>query len=258
MFRFLVPQIGFPWTVRSIGFVAWGLYLVSYVVLLGRQQPRTMSLRRFFDPSALTDLPFLLLCIASVCSATAYYIPSLYLPLVTLERISSASPDFGFDLLAILNGASVVGRLLAGFAAAIWGPTETISICLVLGSVLLFCWSAVNTISGTIAWAVFWGMISGVLVALPGAFIPLFCPSLAVVGTRSGMYWVFVGLGMLIGSPIGGAIYDGRRSSQESDSGDDWWQLQVFAGIFMMTAAALTVYPIIHLRRKKKMSATGQ
>ena len=250
MFRFLVPQIGFPWTVRSIGFVAWGLYLVSYVVLLKRQ-PKLAGLRRFFDPSALTDLPFMLLCIASVCSATAYYIPSLYLPLVMVERIPTAPANLGFDLLAILNGASVVGRLLAGFAAAVWGPTETISVCLVFGSVLLFCWSVVDTVAGTIAWSVFWGMISGVLVALPGAFIPLFCPSMAVVGTRSGMYWVFVGLGMLIGSPIGGAIHDGKSSSRE-DGG--WWQLQVFAGIFMMTAAVLTVYPVIHLRRKKMVA----
>lgn len=255
MFRFLVPQIGFPWTIRSIGFVAWGLYLVSYVVLMSRQKVSALSLRRFFDPSALTDLPFMLLCVASVCSATAYYIPSLYLPLVTVERIPSASPDFGFDLLAILNGSSVVGRLLAGFAAAIWGPTETISVCLVFGSILLFCWSVVDTVAGTIAWSVFWGMISGVLVALPGAFIPLFCPSLAVVGTRSGMYWVFVGVGMLIGSPAGGAIYDRKDTSQNSGDHGDWWQLPVFAGVFMMTAAALTVYPIVHLRRVSKMAS---
>lgn len=249
MFRFLVPQIGFPWTVRAIAFVAWGLYIVSYAVLfVGGQQPRPKTRRPFFDPSALKDLPFMLLCIASVCSATAYYIPSLYLPLVTAERNPSARADFGFDLLAILNGASVVGRLLAGFAAALWGPTETISVCLVLGSVLLFAWSAVDNIAGTIAWSVFWGMISGVLVALPGAFVPLFCPSLAVVGTRSGMYWVFVGLGMLIGSPIGGAIHEGDESGS--------WQLQVFAGIFMMAAAALTVYPIMHLRRNKAVSSS--
>lgn len=248
MFRFLVPQIGFPWTVRSIGFVAWGLYMISYVVLLG-WQPEVATRRRFFDSSVLTDLPFLLLCTASVCSATAYYIPSLYLPLLTYERIPSANTSLGFDLLAILNGASVVGRLVAGFVAAVVGPTETITVCLVFGSVLLFCWSVVDTVAGTIAWSVFWGMISGVLVALPGAFIPLFCPSMAVVGTRSGMYWVFVGLGMLIGSPIGGAIHNKRRFSSRVDGGG--WQLQVFAGIFMMTAAVLMLYPIMHLRKNK-------
>lgn len=248
MFRYLVPQIGFPWTVRSIAFVALALYLVSYLVFAGHQQKAPM-VRRFFDASALTDLPFVMLSVAGLCSATAYYVPLLYLPLLTEVRIPSVSSDFGFDLLAILNGASVVGRLLAGAAAAIVGPTEVIGVSLVLGSMMLFCWIGVDSIAGTIVWSVFWGMISGVLVALPGAFVPLYCPSMAVLGTRSGMYWAWTGLGMLIGSPIAGAIYDVKSGRA------DYWRLQVFSGTFMMGAAALCIYPIFWLRRKTGNSA---
>jgi predicted MFS family arabinose efflux permease len=247
MFRFLVPKIGFPWTVRAIAFVVWGLYLVSFVVLTD-QQPRSSIRRPWVDTRAFTDAPFMMLCIASVCSATAYYIPSLYLPLVTIRGTVSARPNLGFDLLTILNGASIVGRLLAGFSASVFGPTETISVCLIFGSIILYCWSAVSDTAGTVVWSVFWGMISGVLVALPGAFIPLFCPSIGVIGTRSGMYWVFVGLGMLIGSPVGGAI-------NENSKGRGTWQLRVFAGTFMLAAAILTFYPIVYLRRAKWVSA---
>ena len=243
MFRSLVSQIGFPWTVRTIAFVMFTLYCFSYLVLIDVSRKGPM-VRRFFDSSALTDWPFMVLSVASLFSATAYYIPLPYLPVLTAVRIPGINPDLTFDLLAILNGSSVVGRILAGIVAAKFGPTETISVALVLGSMLLFCWIAVGSVAGTIIWSIFWGMISGVLVALPGAFIPLFSPSLAVIGTRSGMYWVWVGLGMLIGSPIGGAIYDPRSRAT------NWWKLQVFAGVFMMGAALLTVYPILHLRRK--------
>ncbi|KAI5917757.1 putative MFS monocarboxylate transporter [Camillea tinctor] len=246
MFRFLVPEIGFPWTVRIIGFLALGLDLISYLPLLSHQK-QPAGRRPFFDPSTLTDLPFMLLCVASICSATAYYIPFIYLPLVTAERIPSVGADFGFDLLAIVNGSSAFGRIMGGLAAAKFGPTETICVCLCFGSILLFCWIAVGTIAGTIAWSVFWGITSGVLVALPGAMVPLFCPSLAVVGTRSGMYWTFVGLGLLIGSPIGGAIHDGRSTADSTR-----WQMQVFAGVFMITAALLVVYPIVRLRRRNR------
>jgi predicted MFS family arabinose efflux permease len=244
MFRFLVPQLGFPWTVRAIAFVVWGLYLMSFVVL-ANEQPKPSALRPWVDTKAFTDVPFILMCIASVCSSTAYYIPSLYLPLVTIRKISSGHPGLGFDLLTILNGASIIGRLLAGLAGAMFGPTETIAVCLVFGSIILFCWSAVVGVPGTIAWSVSWGMISGVLVALPGAFLPLFCPSIGVIGTRSGMYWVFVGLGMLIGSPAGGAIYGGTQ-------GEGVWQLPVFAGAFMFAAATLTLYPIVYLRKNRR------
>ncbi|KAI0160026.1 putative MFS monocarboxylate transporter [Hypoxylon sp. FL1284] len=243
MFRFLVPRIGFPWTVRSIGFVALGLDLFSCIVLAGPQSKPAGARRRFFDPSILTDLPFILLCVGSICSATAYYIPFIYLPLITEERIQSVGADFGFDLVAIVNGSSALGRLLGGLAAAQFGPTETTCVCLFLGSIMLFCWIVVDTVAGTIVWSVFWGIITGVLVALPGAMLPLFCPSLSVVGSRSGIYWAFVGLGILIGSPIGGAVHD----SQSARSGR--WQVQVFAGILMMAAAVVVVYPIIRLRR---------
>ncbi|KAM4065024.1 major facilitator superfamily protein [Hirsutella rhossiliensis] len=251
MFRALVPQIGFPWTIRCIGFLVLALYLLSYLVLLEgwNKKPAARMVRRFFDTSALTDLPFMMLSVGGLLSATAFYLPLLYLPLFTKVRIANISPGLALDLLAILNGASVVGRLLAGLAAAVFGPTETIGVSLVAGSTMLFCWMAVDTVAGTIVWAVFWGMVSGILVTLPGALLPLFCPSMAVIGTRSGMYWSWVGLGMLIGSPIGGAIYDLRSA------GADYWHLQVFAGVFMMGAALLTVYPILYLRRKTRASS---
>jgi MFS family permease len=242
--------VGFPWAVRSIAFLVLALYLISFLALIDHQKTPPM-VRPFFDMPAFVDAPFMMLSVASVFSAIAYYIPLLYLPLLTELRIPSIDPDMIFDLLAIVNGASAVGRLMAGLLAAAIGPTETVSISLVLGSLLLFCWIVVDSLAGTIVWAVFWGIVSGALVAVPGAFIPLFCPSLAVVGTRSGMYWVWVGLGMLIGSPIGGAIYDVKSTSKGV------WRLQVFAGISMMIAAMLTIYPIIYLRRRGSSTARG-
>ncbi|KAI1112314.1 putative MFS monocarboxylate transporter [Nemania sp. NC0429] len=216
MFRYLVHQIGFPWTVRSIGFI-----------------PRKPAVARgLVDVSAYTDWPFVVLFIASIFSSTAYYIPFLYLPLYTQMKVPSVTSGSAFDLLAILNGSSAIGRILAGLAAALIGPTETI------------CVSLIDTFAGTIVWAVFWGIISGVLVALPGAIIPLLCPTPSVIGTRTGMYWVSVGIGLLIGSPIGGAI-DNFRSTDPSSP-----RLQIFAGIFMLAASLFTVYLLVYLRRK--------
>ncbi|RYC55500.1 hypothetical protein CHU98_g10713 [Xylaria longipes] len=250
MLRYLVPRIGFPWATRSLGFVVFGLYLLSYLVLVN-YQPKARSGRRFFDTTAFVDWPFIILCVAGLFNATAYFIPLLYLPLVEKVRVPSIDPNLTLDLLPILNGASVLGRLLIGLAAARIGPTETITICLALSSVLLFAWIAVDSVSATIVWSVFWGIISGALVALPGAFIPLFCPSTSVLGTRSGLFWISLGLGFLIGSPIAGSIYDLKTAEKDS------WHLQVFAAVFMAGAAVLSIYPVIHLRRKSKVPAIG-
>ncbi|KAF2690159.1 MFS general substrate transporter [Lentithecium fluviatile CBS 122367] len=214
MFRSIIPSTGFPWAVRSIAFVILRLYLVSYLALL--YHPKTPPITRpFFDVSALKDAPFMTLSVASLFSATAFYIPLLHMPLLAKIRDSSTNPDLLFDLLAILNGALVPGRLLSGIVAARFGPTETVLLSLLCGTVLVFFWIVVDSVAGIIVWAVSWGMVSGVLVTKPGAFIPLFCLSLAVIGTRSGMYWVCVRSGILIGSLIGGAIYDFEAADEE-------------------------------------------
>ncbi|RDA90792.1 hypothetical protein CP533_3624 [Ophiocordyceps camponoti-saundersi (nom. inval.)] len=247
MFRSLVPQIGFPWTVRCIGFLIFALYLPSYLVLLNHGlEPSSAkeTRRRSIDSSVLRDPPFLALLGASFLTAIALYIPLLYLPLFTVIRIPDVKPDLTIDLLAILNGSSIVGRIVAGLAAAVVGPTEVLAVCLAASVVMLFCWIVVYTVAGTIVWSVFWGITSGILVTLPGAFIPLFCPSMDVIGTRVGMYWFSAGIGMLIGSPMAGAVHDSKPGR------DDAWRLQIFAGLFMLGSNVLLLYPLFHLRRK--------
>ncbi|KAI1088893.1 putative MFS monocarboxylate transporter [Rostrohypoxylon terebratum] len=241
-FQRLVPQIGFPWTVRTIGFIMLALYFISYSVLIGHQQ-KPATVWRLFDVSALTDLPYMILCVSAILSAMVYLIPLLYIPLSAKVSVPSISSDLASNLLPIMNGASAIGRIIAGVAGAKFGATETFSVSIVLSSIVLFCWIPVGTTAGIIVWSVFWGMISGFIVALPGAFIPLFCP-MEVIGTRSGMFWILFGVGLLIGSPIAGVIYDVRSG------GRDLWHLQVFAGVILMGSAILMVYPIVHLHRK--------
>lgn len=245
MFRHLIVQIGFPWAVRSIALVVLVLYMVSFLVLT-YPQPRPAQVRRMYDISALTDWPFMAISFATLLGAVSYYVPQLYAILLTEIRIPSISSDLAFDLISIINGSSIVGRIVSGLIAAVIGPTETLVASMALSSIVLFCWIVVDTVAGTVVWAVFWGMTSGAMVSLPGAIVPLFCHSLAEVGTRTGMYWCLLGVGLLIGGPIGGAIYDLHLR------GNDWWHIQVFAGVVMFSASLLTVYPVVYLRRKQR------
>ncbi|KAI0025890.1 putative MFS monocarboxylate transporter [Xylariomycetidae sp. FL0641] len=243
MFRYLEPSIGFPWAVRSIAFLMLGTYLVAFLVLAGDAQ-KPPAVRRLFDVSTLTDGPWMGLCATAMVTSAAYYIPFLYLPIITETKVPGTGQGTVLDLLAVLNGTSAIGRLLAGVMAAIIGPTETCFLFLILGAIILFSWIAVGTLAGTIGWTVFWGAVSGVAVSVPGAFIPLFCPSIAVMGTRGGMFWLFIGLGMLIGAPIGGAIYNPKQGE------GGLWRLQVFAGVMELAGALFLIYPIMHLRKK--------
>ncbi|PHH62301.1 hypothetical protein CDD81_7289 [Ophiocordyceps australis] len=252
MFRYLLPSLGFAWTIRCIALLACALYLVSYLALLNPRHGESASLkprRRLFDSSMVTDPPFLVLLTGATLYSMALYIPMIYLPLFTTVRIPLVKPSFTLDLLAILNGSSIIGRLASGLAAAFIGPLEVSFICLVFAGILLFCWIAVYSVAGIIVWSVFWGMVSGVLFTLPGAFIPLFCPSIAVVGSRLGTYWLSAGIGMLLGSPIAGAIYGHDPDVKNT------WRLQIFSGLLIAVAIIFVLYSLTCLRRKNSRVA---
>ncbi|KAB8225742.1 putative MFS monocarboxylate transporter [Aspergillus novoparasiticus] len=234
MLRQIQTKVGFPWAVRSIAFVILGTYLMAGGILRYKPVP-SATVRRVFDASALTDPPFLLAIISCFFAGIAYYLPLIYLPVFAKTGTSGFSdPELAYYLVPIVNAASVFGRLAAGFAAMKTGPLETYTFGLACCVCMLLCWMAVDSGSGVIIWSVFWGLTTSVIVALPGAMIPLLCPSLEVLGTWSGMYWACAAVGILIGPPVGGALVKGSR----------WWPLQVFAAVCMGVAVILLGYPI--------------
>ena len=246
VFHQLQPKLGFPWAVRIMAFLLLFGFLFSYAVIPFKPA-KSPIVRRYLDPAAFKDIPFMSFVLAGFFGAMGYYIPLLYLPIYAETSTGVKTTSLAFYLLAIVNGTSTVGRILAGFIAARVGPLELTTLALGVCAILLFCWISVHSTAAIVIWSVFWGLMSSVVVALPGAIIPLLCPSISVIGTRTGMYWAVAGLGVLIGSPIAGALV------VAGSSGTVWWHLQVFSGLCMVSATAFCVYPLIHLARRKRM-----
>jgi predicted MFS family arabinose efflux permease len=186
-----------------------------------------------------------MVCAAAFFCATAYYLPLIYLPLFADTLPGFNDPDLAFYLISIVNGVSTVGRLITGGIAQKTGPTETFLAAVAFCTIILFSWMAVSDKAGIIVWSIFWGLASSVIVSLPGAIVPLFTPSINIIGTRSGMVWASVALGILIGGPIGGAIVD------QDAMVIDWNNLQIFAGIFMLAGTISTIYPVWCIRKRR-------
>lgn len=205
-------------------------------------------IRHYVDQSALKDIPFMLFVLGGFFGSMGYYVPLLYLPsYAETVSLNAKTTGLAFYLLAIVNGVSTIGRILSGFIAASVGPLELATLALSCCAVLLFSWIAVRGSAGIIIWSIFWGLMSSVIVALPGAIIPLLCPSSSVIGTRTGMYWAVAGLGILIGSPVAGALII------SGPTGTVWWHLQVFAGLCMVIGATLHIYPSIYAARQRRI-----
>ena len=227
-----------------MAFVALFAVLPSYA-MLPLKPGKSPVVRRFIDPTAFKDVPFILFVLAGFFGAMGYYIPLIYLPVYAETAADFTNTSLAFYLLAIVNGTSTIGRIVAGTIAVSVGPITTITLGIGCCGILLFSWTAVHTVAGLIIWSVFWGLTSSVIVSLPGAIIPILSPSMGVIGTRNGMYWAGSAVGVLIGSPIAGTLIVSRSS------GVVWWRLQVFAGLLMVVGTVLVIYPAIFAARRR-------
>ena len=204
VFHKLQPQIGFAWATRIIGFIALGTLLVSILIMKTRLPPPEKS-RRLIDPAALRSLPYMVFNVGLFFAFVGLYISFFYI-IIYAERKLGIEEDLSFYMLAVLYGASVVGRVLPGLLADKFGSLEVITVSSLISAILAFCWLAVDNLGGLVVFCILYGFISGAVVSLPATVIAGFAPGLHVVGTWIGMSLCFASIGLLIGNPIAGTI----------------------------------------------------
>lgn len=237
MFRQLQPRIGFPWTVRSIGFINLILGLLS-ILILCRKPGKKSRARSMIEWRAFSDLPFMLFSISLTCVMLAYYIPLFYVPSYARTRLHTTR-SLSFYLVAIINGASAFGRVVPYLLSAYIAPIAILFLAIAGCALAMFTWIAATNLPGFIVWACYWGFLSGVLVTAPTAIIghPALCPDANYLGTRMGMMWGISSLGSLVGTPIAGALVDLSQAN--------FLRAQVFAGCLMAGGVMLQLWPVL-------------
>ncbi|KAH8430935.1 putative MFS monocarboxylate transporter [Aspergillus melleus] len=250
MFRQLQPKIGFPWTVRCIGFINLFLALITCAVLCRRPGKKTRA-RSMIDFRAFKELPFMLYAVSLTCIMLGYYIPVFYVP--SYSRVAlHTTRSLSFYMVAIINGASAFGRTLPYLAGSRVKPMVILLCATAAGAIAMFCWLAVSNTAGFIVWACYWGLLSGVLVTAPTSIAghPVMCPDPSYLGTRMGMMWGISSFGSLVGTPIAGALVDLTTA--------EFWRAQVFAGCLMVGAVLLQSWPTTVVVRHDREKSTGR
>jgi predicted MFS family arabinose efflux permease len=227
----LQPKIGFGWATRVIGLIT--LVTLGFVNVVVRQRILSTTRRKLFDISALREAPFMLCTMGFFFGFIGLYIPFLYITPYALLK-TSASENLAFYLVPILNAGSFFGRLVPNALADRIGPFNVLIPCTLACSVLAFGWIAVHSTGGLVAFAILYGFFSGSFVSLPPSAHASLSGDLHKIGTRLGMSLSFAGIGLLIGSPVGGALLDLRTAH--------FVYAQVFCGAVTMTSVVLLVF----------------
>ncbi|KAK9385328.1 major facilitator superfamily domain-containing protein [Lipomyces mesembrius] len=206
--RALIPKVGFGWTLRIVAFICLVTSTLAILCLRTRFPPNRAS-GATIDLSAFKDRRFAATACATFMIEWALQIPQTYFTSFALYK--GVDTTFAYQMIAILNGASVFGRWLPGYVADRFGRFNTmiatISMCAVFS---LSLWMVSSVVDGTktglmIVYLVCFGFASGSGISL----IPVCIAQISDMreyGKRYGTTFSFASLGTLTGVPIAGAI----------------------------------------------------
>jgi predicted MFS family arabinose efflux permease len=229
VFHKLLPQIGFAWATRALGFIILGTMIIPNACMRVRVLPAKkrslLDLAAFKKPSyALTVLGFFM-------GFMGLYMPFFYGQIYAIQR-RITDEDLAFYLLAVMNSASVFGRIIPNYLADTMGPFNIVIPCAFVTAILCFCFISVNSTAGIIVLMAFYGFFSGSFVSLPPTiFVHLSLDAREKIGTRLGQAFACVAIGLLVGTPIGGAILDASGFSS----------VWVFGGVLLAASGVALV-----------------
>jgi MFS family permease len=207
VFHKLLPQIGFAWSTRVIGFIILGTMIIPNVCMRVRVLPAKK--RSLLDPAAFKKPAYALTVLGFFAGFMGLYMPFFYGQVYALQR-HITNENLAFYLLAVMNSTSVFGRIIPNYLADFLGPFNVVIPCAFIASILCFCFIAVSSSAGMIVLMAFYGFFSGSFVSLPPTIIVhLSLDAREKIGTRLGQAFACIAVGLLVGTPIGGAILSG-------------------------------------------------
>jgi MFS family permease len=229
--RELIDRVGLPWAIRTMAFIMLATLLVPIAIMKPRLPPRKAG--PLINVEALKDPPFALWLFSVFLTFVGLYFPPYYVEKFAIGI--GLGPDLAFYMLIIINGASILGRVPPAILADRIGNLAVIIPSIIFSGVFILTWLAVSTQASLIAMATFIGFLNGAIQAVVPSTVAFLCTDLSKLGTNIGMTLLAAGLGMLLGTPISGAILD----KQSSTSKADFSGAVTFCGVVVVLAGLL-------------------
>lgn len=223
----LIDQVGFGWSVRIMGFVSLATLIIPIAIMKMRVKPP--KTRALVDWSAFTDIPYMSFVVSALIGFIGLYVMLFYLSYYALDK-QITDTSMAFYLVAIFNAGSCFGRTIPNAISDKTGPLNLLVPCSMIYGVLVFCMLAVKNTAGIVIVALLAGFFSGVFIALPPVCFVILTKDKSKIGSRIGMGFAMVGLGVLVGGPGGGRILGTVDPL-------NWTGLWVFGGVTTCVAS---------------------
>ncbi|KAI0037013.1 major facilitator superfamily domain-containing protein, partial [Vararia minispora EC-137] len=219
--RLFHSSVGFADGVRASAGLVGGLLLAANILMrttVSRKHAVRFELHEI--RSILSDWVFMWALAGAFAVSLGLFFPYFYFQLWSIEHGIDA--QLAFYTLAIINAGTIAGRLLPTFLADHIGVFNMIIPAVFLSAVFVFATFGATTATSIIIVSLLYGFTSGAYVSLIPPMLSQITPNLTELGTRMGFAFSVVGLAMLSGAPILGALL-GRMFA--------WWRPTVFSGV---------------------------
>ncbi|KAK4164652.1 major facilitator superfamily domain-containing protein [Cladorrhinum sp. PSN259] len=223
MMRELLPRVGFSTTMQAIGAVQAVSLGVGCVFLRQRIKPRRSG--ELVDWGAWKEGEYVFYAVGSFTCFIGLYFPFYYVAAFSRDIIGLSYTD-SLNLLLVMNGVGIVGRLIPNAIADRVGPINVFVPVAAVCGICILCWQAVESVSGLYVWSCFYGMAAGGIQSLFPAGLSSLNTDVRKAGVRIGMVFTVVSFATLAGPPIAGAII--------TAAGGRYLGAQIFAGVTLL------------------------
>ncbi|KAF8322341.1 MFS general substrate transporter [Cantharellus anzutake] len=205
--RTLIPKVGFPWTMRILGFLLLLTTGMATLLLKRRLSPTNVK-GGLFNLPAFKLLHFTLYYISCTTIYLGLFTLLTYLDIAAIEA-AKIPVDLAFYLVALANACSGIGRLVSGILAGWYGPVNMLGCFVAIAAMMTYVWPYCLNLGSLIFVSIVYGVAVGAFVGLVGT--PLSHPKFGAqgdMGRRTGMLFTCGSIGILCGAPISGVIRD--------------------------------------------------
>ncbi|RDW91653.1 hypothetical protein BP5796_02818 [Coleophoma crateriformis] len=220
----LIRRVGYAWSMRISAFLILVLLVIVNLTVKSRVPPQPQHMSRGTLLQPFREVPMVLLLVGFFFLTFGVFIPINYLVIQAIDE--GMSDSLAQYLIALLNAASLFGRIIAGILSDRIGTYNIlVTACYLAGVLSLALWIPATSNAGIIMFSILFGFASGAYVALAAALVVRISPS-PEIGYRTGILFLVGSVSGITASPIAGAILQSR--------GGSYIGMQVFSGITLL------------------------
>lgn len=220
-------DLGFGWSVRITGFVMLPVLVFSAVAVRSRLPPRKT---RFFLWYSFTNTMYVLLVAAIFFAMIGMFVPLFLIPAYAISK--GMNETLANYLVAVVNGASIFGRVIPGVLGDKFGRVNTLIGAAAATAILIFCWPRVESNAAIIVFSAVFGFASGAIISGGSVAVTLCADHPKNIGTYMGVGMALASFSALVGPPVSGSMVDRYKGFNE---------LSYFSGAMTLFGAVLAV-----------------